>query len=1091
MSGDYSRFTYDPRRRFAGVQMQQGRVQLDSDWNEQTELLRERTRLLGLDVGGPAWLPALTTPNAFLIGVIAGPDLSIEPGRIYVDGRLAEIFPGEGITYLNQPFFPDPPAFNPAAGAIVYLDLWEREVSWAEEPQLLDVALGGVDTTTRVQQVWQVRLLQLPGTTIDCGFDLNALNPPSGGRLTTSAVAPPAPDDPCILPPNAGYRGIENRLYRVEVQQGGAVGTATFKWSRDNGSIVSRVGGLAVAGGQSRITVNRIGRDEALRFRIDDWVTLTDDHREFHGEAGQMARIVDIDEAARVVVLDRVVPAAGGRPFGATAVQLAERNTRLQRWDQSAPLNGLNADGVMTTAAGPVGLEDGVQVGFSVSPAGGAFKVGDYWVFAARTADASVEELNQAPPRGISHQYLQLAAIPAGGPAEDCRPKPPVQGEGCCTIVVAPGESIQQAFTALPPEGGCVCLKAGLHVVGEPIVLQRDNVTLHGESLGAIVVNTAGTTVLVIEGAQHGRVHDIVFRQGEAGAGAGTGTVSPALAQPVITIDKVEDLAIEDCRLEPPAARAGSIGIFAVAASGLVLSSLHVDGAALGVWLDRDCESLVVRGCRFDMAEAGPDRPDTIAILAREIQGFLTAEDNLIIDAVNGIILNDHPDGMPDAYAATSRIAGNRIYLVRSPIEDDQSYGIDCAAEASLVLANHIQHDGGLVTGIRLCGSGSSACQNVVAAELAEVDVSVAIVAGLLPYDENDKPLPLAKIVIADNVIVGSQHGVDVIDVAGAEISGNLLGWSGVSFGGGIILLRSTDCLVSSNVIQNSENAIFTLACARNAYRDNQIEGGEGGIGIWRDDSPSVTGNRLTGLSKNALGLLQITQRCDVVGNRISRCGWDNDVAVSIIAIQVSFGEWHVESNEVTDTGLEGGEQGAAAPIAYGIFGAEIQEARIESNSVGYSDLASRNPDNEDRALLLGGTIDAKIDLAAGSIRFGFAAQIIDNKFTGTGASALVQLVEAEITDNVWLRFERVMYSGNFCWHLTGRPSNQGATVVLAGGLCTVSGNQVKANTLKFPSYHLNGMPGPFVGNISAGPVLGRPPAMILPAPQNAFNFET
>lgn len=34
MSGDYSRFTFDPHNDFSGVLMQQGRVQLDADWNE-------------------------------------------------------------------------------------------------------------------------------------------------------------------------------------------------------------------------------------------------------------------------------------------------------------------------------------------------------------------------------------------------------------------------------------------------------------------------------------------------------------------------------------------------------------------------------------------------------------------------------------------------------------------------------------------------------------------------------------------------------------------------------------------------------------------------------------------------------------------------------------------------------------------------------------------------------------------------------------------------------------------------------------------------------------------------------------------------
>ena len=38
MKGDYSRDTFDPAKHFTRVLMQQGRVQLDADWNEQAAL---------------------------------------------------------------------------------------------------------------------------------------------------------------------------------------------------------------------------------------------------------------------------------------------------------------------------------------------------------------------------------------------------------------------------------------------------------------------------------------------------------------------------------------------------------------------------------------------------------------------------------------------------------------------------------------------------------------------------------------------------------------------------------------------------------------------------------------------------------------------------------------------------------------------------------------------------------------------------------------------------------------------------------------------------------------------------------------------
>jgi hypothetical protein len=465
MRGDYTRISYRPRQRYASVLQQQGRVQLDSDWNEAAAISRERVRKLGVDQFGPIGIGE-PTPNAFHITPIAGPpiDLGIAPGRLYVDGMLAEAFPDENSTYLKQPYLPDPPPL-PAGDVVVYGDLWDREVTWVQDPLLLDPALGGRDTTARLQTVWQVKVASVPGAV--CGLPVGAA--PSAGRLTSSAIAPPAADDPCLLPPVAGYRGLENRLYRVEIHNGGPMGTARFKWSRDNGSIISAVTAITVAGGQTQLIVNRLGRDAILGFAIGNWVTVTDDYRELAEEPGEMARIVDIQPATNLIVLDRAIPTAGARPFGATQADITARHTRVQRWDQTATTNAVDGDGLIVTGAGLIALEDGVQVQLSLDPVGGVFNSGDWWVFAARVATASVEILNKAPPRGNHHHYVQLAAVTGlggAGPVEtDCRPGKSAASDCCCTVVVAVGQDIQAAIDSLPGVGGCVCLRAGIHVI--------------------------------------------------------------------------------------------------------------------------------------------------------------------------------------------------------------------------------------------------------------------------------------------------------------------------------------------------------------------------------------------------------------------------------------------------------------------------------------------------------------------------------------------------------------------------------------------------------------------------------------------------
>ena len=49
-------------------------------------------------------------------------------------------------------------------------------------------------------------------------------------------------------------------------------------------------------------------------------------------------------------------------------------------------------------AAGPLDIEDGIQVSFSDDPAGKTLRVGDYWLFAARTADGAWSRFKKRHP---------------------------------------------------------------------------------------------------------------------------------------------------------------------------------------------------------------------------------------------------------------------------------------------------------------------------------------------------------------------------------------------------------------------------------------------------------------------------------------------------------------------------------------------------------------------------------------------------------------------------------------------------------------------------------------------------------------------
>jgi hypothetical protein len=199
--------------------------------------------------------------------------------------------------------------------------VWQRELTFLEHaPDWWRQAVG-VDTTARLQTVWQVRLLGNAGgahcTTPDNKVpEWQALIIPSAGRLSIRAEGVPPDLDPCELPPSGGYRGLENQLYRIEIHDGGAVGAATFKWSRDNASVASAVSEIvANTATGTELKLASLGRDAVLRFNTGDWVEILDDRRELTGESGDPAlrrgvmRKITVDDDKRTISFSPALPA--------------------------------------------------------------------------------------------------------------------------------------------------------------------------------------------------------------------------------------------------------------------------------------------------------------------------------------------------------------------------------------------------------------------------------------------------------------------------------------------------------------------------------------------------------------------------------------------------------------------------------------------------------------------------------------------------------------------------------------------------------------------------------------------------------------
>jgi predicted flap endonuclease-1-like 5' DNA nuclease len=527
MKGDFTRLTFDRDKHYSAVHLQQGRVALDADWNEQVAIDAYLRETALADLVGKTGAPQ--TGGGFEVLVApGGRDLLLTPGRYYVDGTLCELasepvvpfrlsgsgqpvnggsVPVEALdaaTAVDRRLAPDPTSFNvnlslgdfhrlglapgdsvkllfldpfssreielgpykvlriatvqsdridvtlegnPAEGMgpprlrretsylhqphlpgsqlptregtyLVYLDVWKRHLTALEDPGIREVALGGPDTATRTQTVCQVKLFEVTGAT-RASSSFCILDPegwtshiaPSSGRLLarTSPSLPTA--DPCVVPADAGYTMLENQLYRVEVHLGSdAANGPTFKWSRDNGTVLTAwlEPDAADVTDPTRIKVASLGRDEVLGFQQGQWIELTDDRHELEGRPGLLVKIAGIQ--GETLIVDSL-----GQTVKRTDFPL---NPKVRRWDHP-PTAG--KDGVAATAGGWIPLEGGLEVAFDFD-LGGTLRTGDYWLIPARAFigehRGSIEWPQDSQgdplalfPQGIEHRYARLAVV--------------------------------------------------------------------------------------------------------------------------------------------------------------------------------------------------------------------------------------------------------------------------------------------------------------------------------------------------------------------------------------------------------------------------------------------------------------------------------------------------------------------------------------------------------------------------------------------------------------------------------------------------------------------------------------------------------
>ena len=371
--------------------MQQGRVLTDADWNEQIDIQDDKERTSLIHIIGKSGVPSdFKEGNSFKIVPEEGNRYIIKEGRMYVDGTLVENFSDvQGFSVEDgqegaQPYLPTEfdNGDHPTGDAVpkdvgsymAYLDVWARHITFIEDPEIKESALGGPDTTTRSKVVWQVKLHKLPGNPEDCDSAIAPWASKKIPRLQARIKPEQVPFNSSMLSELAGYKGLENQLYRIEIHDPNSKGkNATFKISKDNGSVCAKVVNIS----SDKITVESTGRD-LRRFSDVQIVEITDDFHDLLGRRGVFVYITSVEGNELTYKIsdknrsDHVIPVDNNN-FPQKC------NPKIRAWDSLGEVKTSTKNDEFQAIN-----DSGIEIKFDGN-FNGVYQTGDYWTIPART----------------------------------------------------------------------------------------------------------------------------------------------------------------------------------------------------------------------------------------------------------------------------------------------------------------------------------------------------------------------------------------------------------------------------------------------------------------------------------------------------------------------------------------------------------------------------------------------------------------------------------------------------------------------------------------------------------------------------------
>ena len=563
-ASDISRFLLQPAKHYTGAMQQQGRVVTDADRNEGAALGDEDRRRVLRDLIGPSGSPDQGFAADLQVGdaVIPRPlsyngvapiqvlGYRVRPGTLYVEGQRFTQSGAQGDIVAAQPDYlqmtaDTAPLAQPdiVHSHMLYLRAWEQWVSSIEDSEFHEVALGGIDTSTRVRRMARVEVGEIPNdlTCEEAWATIRAeIEAASGGTFNATGTRLQSPARlrigllpgealdtcaPCSLDDPGRYLGAENQSIRIMM-----AAPDRYVFAENNAGAIHRVQVGEAEDGLLQVSMLTLPRDAAqwpLRNMVAEvmpWGAVLPNGEKVSDTPGIFLRVAEgfdpdtarfsFDAADAVALADLTQVWDDAHPNRPHLPNDNDQNGQylyVRFWHRLAE----DTDPVLLDTAGPHPLLNrlGLDPNFD-----GAANAGDYWMITLRpdmprsVVPWDLTQSGGVAPHGPHRLFAPLSMITFRPPepgepenaeivetVEDCRARfnPLVDGDGCCTHSVGDGvtsvgdyTSIQVATDNLPAEGGKICLLPGRY--GEEVRITGDNIRIEGCGLDSMMVSPGG-----------------------------------------------------------------------------------------------------------------------------------------------------------------------------------------------------------------------------------------------------------------------------------------------------------------------------------------------------------------------------------------------------------------------------------------------------------------------------------------------------------------------------------------------------------------------------------------------------------------------